>query len=37
MAMNNEGKHARVSQACVPDAYTQKWCVRFACELVAYL
>lgn len=30
--MNNKGKHA-----CVPDAYTQKWCMRVACALVAYL
>ena len=24
MAMNNKGKHAHMSHACVPDAYTQK-------------
>ena len=37
MAMNNKGKHARVSHACVSNRYTQKWCVHFACVLVAYL
>ena len=37
MAMNNKGKHARMSHACVPAAYTQKWCMRVACATVAYL
>ena len=35
--MNNKGKHAGVSHAYLPNAYTQKWCVRVACALVAYL
>ena len=34
VAIIKEGKkNARTR----PDAYTQKWCVRFACALVAYL
>ena len=37
MATNNKGIHACVSHACMPDAYMQKWCVRVACALVAYL
>ena len=31
--MDKKGKQARTRA----DAYTQKWCVCFACALVAYL
>ena len=37
MAMNNKGKHAHVSHACVPDAYTQKWCVHVCWLLISAL
>ena len=34
VALIKEGKKNAPTR---PDAYTQKWCVRFACALVAYL